>query len=134
MTQHEFESRTMVKVSSFEFEAINTVYMASEVDKDEFCKIWVKMNTKRVNAAKEARKREEAKEMLRSQVFEIYAKRFLPDFPWRANSIDFLHKSEIAILKKIGIEMEHPVDPFGVHYYKDNCTVWGEMMKFMNVA
>ena len=37
MTQHEFESRTMVKVSSFEFEAINTVYMASDYS-DEIAK------------------------------------------------------------------------------------------------
>lgn len=52
MTQTEFETRTKVAVSSKEFEAINEVYMNSDLDKDNFCAIWCKMNASRVSAAK----------------------------------------------------------------------------------
>ncbi len=52
MTHNEFEIRTMVNVSSQEFSAINEVYMNSDLDKDEFCKMWCKMNASRVKAAK----------------------------------------------------------------------------------
>ena len=56
MTQREFTQRTMVEVSAEEFNAINIVYMNSDLDKDEFCKVWCKMNKTRVQAAKEAHK------------------------------------------------------------------------------
>ena len=52
MTQQEFFERTGVKVSNDEFWAINEMYNYSEVDKDEFCKLWRKMNPARVKNAK----------------------------------------------------------------------------------
>ena len=52
MTQQEFFNRTNVKVSEDEFWAINAMYNYCEVDKDEFCKMWCKMNKSRVDAAK----------------------------------------------------------------------------------
>ena len=51
MTQQEFTQRVNVEVSNKEFEAINEVYMNSDLDKDEFCKMWVKMNKTRVQNA-----------------------------------------------------------------------------------
>lgn len=54
MTQQEFFERTKVEVSNDEFWAINEVYNYSELDKDEFCKLWCKMNKTRVKAAKAA--------------------------------------------------------------------------------
>lgn len=56
MTTREFTERTMVEVTAEEFNAIHTVYMNSDLDKDEFCKVWCKMNRTRVQAAKEAKK------------------------------------------------------------------------------
>ena len=47
MTKQEFIQRAIVKVSDDEFNAINTVYMASNVDKDTFCAMWRKMNSSR---------------------------------------------------------------------------------------
>ena len=55
MTQVEFTNRTQVEVSAKEYAAIEEVYMNSDLDKDAFCKMWVKMNKSRVEAAKEAR-------------------------------------------------------------------------------
>jgi hypothetical protein len=49
MTKQEFENRTNVQVSFDEYEHIEVVYMASDLDKDEFCKMWCKMNKSRVN-------------------------------------------------------------------------------------
>ena len=46
MTQKEFTNLTKVEVERAEFEAIHTVYIMSDLDKDEFCKVWKKMNKK----------------------------------------------------------------------------------------
>ena len=52
MLQSEFTERTKVQVSDEEFEAINEVYMNSDLNKDDFCAMWCKMNRSRVDAAK----------------------------------------------------------------------------------
>lgn len=46
----EFVGRTGMNVDSAEFDAIVEVYNDSDVDKDEFCRLWVKMNLNRVAA------------------------------------------------------------------------------------
>lgn len=61
MMYNEFVERVGMEVSSSEFEIINNMYMLADVDKDEFCKLWAKMNFARVKAAKE-QKAKEAKE------------------------------------------------------------------------
>lgn len=52
MTKQEFFKRTGVTVSDSEFNAIHEVYCYCDVDKDEFCKLWCKMNAQRVKDAK----------------------------------------------------------------------------------
>ena len=52
MTQQEFFNRTGVEVSNDEFFSIHEVYCNSDLDKDEFCKMWCKMNASRVKNAK----------------------------------------------------------------------------------
>ena len=52
MLQSEFTERTKVQVSNEEFDAINEVYMNSDLNKDDFCAMWCKMNKSRVDAAK----------------------------------------------------------------------------------
>lgn len=61
MMYGEFVERTGVYVGIAEFDAIVEVYNNSDVDKDEFCKLWAKMNFARVKAEKE-QKAKEAKE------------------------------------------------------------------------
>lgn len=66
MTQEEFFKRTGVRVAADEFSAINTVYNACDVNKDQFCEIWCKMNYMRVGRAKaENASREELEKMYR---------------------------------------------------------------------
>lgn len=48
----EFVERTGVYVSIDEFNTIVEVYNNSDVNKDEFCKLWAKMNFARVKEAK----------------------------------------------------------------------------------
>ena len=52
MTQKDFTNLTKVEVERAEFEAIHTVYIMSDLDKEEFCKMWKKMNKSRVEHAK----------------------------------------------------------------------------------
>ena len=51
MTQQEFQERVKMLISAEEFEAVNHVYMLSDLNKDDFCKMWVQMNKSRVERA-----------------------------------------------------------------------------------
>lgn len=68
MNKQEFENRVLVKVSEVEYEAIETVYMNSDLDKDEFCKLWCKMNARRVKMVKDAIK--EQKRIAKMSLFD----------------------------------------------------------------
>lgn len=60
-----------MQVSAEEYGVIEQVYMASDVDKDEFCKLWVKMNTQRVKAAKVLAAQRERERKQREQLWNI---------------------------------------------------------------
>ena len=74
MTQQEFTQRVNVEVSNKEFEAINEVYMNSDLDKHEFCKMWVKMNKTRVQNAKVERMIKAKDEAYRDTLHKFYTK------------------------------------------------------------
>ena len=74
MTQQEFTQRVNVEVSNKEFEAINEVYMNSDLDKNEFCKMWVKMNKTRVQNAKVERMIKAKDEAYRDALHKFYTK------------------------------------------------------------
>ena len=74
MTQQEFTQRTNVEVSYNEFNAIHEVYMNSDLDKDEFCKMWVKMNKTRVQNAKVERMIKAKDEAYRDALHKFYTK------------------------------------------------------------
>ena len=79
MTQFEFETRTKVNVTAEEFDIINNFYMSCEADKDEFCKMWCKMNPSRVQNAKIERKWKEREASYKSVLQKWYEK-------WNRNS------------------------------------------------
>ena len=60
-----------MQVSAEEFSVIEQVYMASDVDKDEFCRLWVKMNAQRVKAAKELAAQQDRERKQREQLWSI---------------------------------------------------------------
>lgn len=111
MLQKEFEDRTGVKVSLEEYSAIETVYMASDLDKDEFCKMWCKMNASRIKAAKKAQAEKEAKARENTRLFNIIGKLERKCEKLRHNiaeeplTVCFLSESDVAFLQKIGIQM-----------------------------
>lgn len=74
MTKQEFTERVKVEVSDIEFNAIEMVYMHSDVDKDEFCKMWCKMNANRVKNAKIDRKIKAKDEAYRDALHKFYTK------------------------------------------------------------
>lgn len=76
MTKQEFEKRTGVEVSAYEFECINFVYMQAdaECDKDVFCRMWKKMNADRVKLAKIKREAEAKERAHRDVLFRFYNK------------------------------------------------------------
>ena len=74
MTKQEFTQRTKVEVSNNEFEMINEFYMNCECDKDEFCKMWCKMNPNRVKEAKVERMMKAKDEAYRDALHKFYTK------------------------------------------------------------
>ena len=74
MTQQEFTKRTQVEVSNSEFDMINEFYMNCECDKDEFCKMWVKMNPSRVKEAKVEKMLKAKDEAYRDALHKFYNK------------------------------------------------------------
>lgn len=74
MMYGEFVERTGVYVSIAEFDAIVEVYNNSDVDKDEFCKLWAKMNFVRVKAEKEQKAKKEKQHKVWGNMHEVYNK------------------------------------------------------------
>ena len=61
MTQKEFQDRVKMQVSAQEYAAIEVVYMNSNLEKDEFCKMWKKMNAKRISVYLKSEKEKQEK-------------------------------------------------------------------------
>jgi len=131
MTHIEFETRTMVAVSSKEFDAINEVYMNSDLDKDEFCKMWMKMNRSRVNNAKVeaiAKAREEA-----NREFAWGLVNF--GYTWEQyNSLadNYFSAYEKNFLKtRLGIEMQG-TNGWGIPYFRSVNEILWDLNKYLN--
>lgn len=133
MLQKEFEDRTGVKVTTDEYLAIDTVYMASDLDKDEFCKMWCKMNASRIKAAKKEQAENKAKQKETSRLFGIIRK---PEKERHYNiaeeplTVCFLGKSDVDFLQKLGIQMRisiHEAVSYGYpvpRHYRISETAW----------
>lgn len=72
MTHKEFTDRVKMTVSMDEFASINEVYMNSDLDKDAFCRIWVKMNKSRVLKARAEQAELREKQTLREMAWALY--------------------------------------------------------------
>lgn len=107
MRQFEFEERVKMHVSQKEYEAIEEVYMNSDLDKDEFCKMWVKMNKSRVKEAQEQEKKRQEASELKDKAWELYFKlrdAIIYDFDkWSEYCHLFLSQKEQALLEKLGM-------------------------------
>lgn len=103
MTKKEFETRTGVPVTETEFWSINDVYNNSNVDKDEFCRLWKKMNPVRVATANAARTAEEKRMQEMEKAMDIVSRSC--SFDYDADAMLTLRKRDINFLESIGIDM-----------------------------
>lgn len=104
MTKIEFENRAM-EVSNKEFEAINEVYMNCDLDKDEFCKMWCKMNAKRVKAYKEAKKAEAIQQTKREKLWQIVNRQYIYE-EFCSPVVAVLDENDINALLDAGIKLD----------------------------
>ncbi len=107
MTQQEFTQRVGMQVNADEYRAIEQVYMASDVDKDEFCKLWVRMNAQRVNAAKERAKQQEQDKKLREQLWCIVMQFGGMSFEvYQQEASAVLTVKQRKLVRRVGIQLE----------------------------
>ena len=106
MTKQEFTERTKVEVNDNEFETINAFYMACECDKDEFCKMWCKMNPNRVSRAKAEKKLRERDEAYRDALRKFFDKTKKED-SFVAISYVKMSVFEIQAMSYAGISLEN---------------------------
>lgn len=102
MLYSEFEEKTGVSVSAEEFETINNMYMQSDCNKDDFCKLWAKMNHKRVAIAIAERQARRIKDNNLGRVFDILGKYVAKDGFIASEIMD---RREIAFCQNIGIQV-----------------------------
>ena len=102
-----------MSVSVDEFNAIHVVYLASDLDKDEFCKMWVKMNRSRVDAAKKALKERQQRNWRINRLLKIEGKLQKAD-SWEAAE-DVLTESDIKVLASVGISVKEWYNPLPIN-------------------
>lgn len=127
MLQTEFENRVKMSVSVDEYKnIIEPMYMAADVDKDEFCRLWVKMNHKRVATAIKERKEAEKEMLLKDRLFNVFESidrraTQLGEPAHMVNAEDVLNSRERRLLEDAGIEygtkwIESISSPLGGYY------------------
>lgn len=111
MTHQEFMQRTGVSVDTKEYAAIEQVYMASDLEKDEFCKMWSKMNSSRVKAAKKQAQAAAKHEEQMDKLFDLYTSvRVLHDRErLMERAYKFFTAAQQRLLAELGIEMEERI-------------------------
>lgn len=130
MTQKEFTNRTKVQVTSFEFDAIHICYLASDLDKDEFCKMWCKMNASRVMDAKVAQIEAEREARNRDFAFSIVNRGYTwAEFNEFADN--FFSSYEKDFLRtRLGIEMQG-VNSNGVPYFRAVSSILADLNNYL---
>jgi len=108
MRQQEFESRVQMQVSIEEYAHIEQVYVNSDLDKDEFCKFWVKMNKSRVNAAIEEAKARKIKEDQNEKLWYIVSKYCNKSYDWKISTPAevALNSREVKLVRLVGLQLE----------------------------
>ena len=120
MLQSEFETRVGMRVTPQEYSAIEDVYSASDVDKDEFCKLWSKMNHKRIATYKAEKAAREKAEKLRENLWHIWHKFAFKEFEWKVSMLNHtvLNKREEKALQDACIDLKYfSYDAGGYLYY-----------------
>ncbi len=132
MTKQEFTQRVGMQISAEEYSAIEQVYMASDVDKGEFCRLWSKMNAERVKAAKEFARQQERERRQREQLWEIVMKYGGMSYEtMQTVASELLTKQQTSLCEAVGIKMESVC--YG-QQDKSLSTVLYEIKKYLKAA
>lgn len=125
-----------MQVTPSEFEHINAVYMNSDLDKDDFCVLWVKMNQGRVNKAKAEAKVRKEQEELRDNLWNIISKYGGRDYAWMERMLVFsvLTKKEQQVVEQAGLAMKEYDIYAGAYLYKRMSTMLYEIRKYLKAA
>ena len=145
MLQSEFKERTGIDVALDEYRAIEVVYINSDLDKDEFCKMWCKMNASRIRKAKEEAKAKKEERKHRESLLAIFYK-LDREIHKRGSDIcnlpstwEFLSNKELSLLEKsnieIGLTWEKAIKLgySGPRFYKIDDTRY-HIKKFLKIA
>lgn len=139
MRQSEFETRVHMNVTAEEYSHIEEVYMNSDLDKDEFCALWVKMNQTRVNNAKAERKAAEEEQAKQEKLWNI-VERHMND-NWEKGckmAEDVLSSTQKKVIESAGISLyDERIDGWTGLTIKDRktvSTVIYEIKKYLKVA
>lgn len=134
MTQKEFQDRVKMQVSVDEYAAIVVVYMESDLKKDDFCKMWAKMNAKRIAAYRKAEeeKREKYEHISLLHSTSMLLRALANREGWTASPKQVLTSKVIEALDKadIYITAYNPVK--GCTDLKPICTLLYEINDYIN--
>lgn len=139
MRQSEFETRVHMNVTAEEYSHIEEVYMNSDLDKDDFCAIWVKMNQTRVNNAKAERKAAEEEQAKREKLWNIVEKHMNDNWEKGCKMAeDVLSSTQKKVIEGAGISLyDERIDGWTGLTIKDRktvSTVIYEIKKYLKVA
>ena len=124
MNQNEFYKLTGVEVSEREYWCINEVYNYSDLNKYDFCKMWCKMNPKRVESAKIYAKERAAKERNIDEMFKIIERLMVVRRTfdqWEKTLSDVLTEKQLHCLRTNGIAVEGRLVGFAYSQIWDKC-------------
>ena len=136
MLQSEFQNIVKMTVEPKEFEAVNTVYMNSDLNKYEFCALWIKMNQSRVNKAKEEAKANAKAEALRDKLWNIIAKFGDKDWSWKERTFasTALNKREEKAIEEAGLKLMEYNHYEQRNVYKRMSTILWDIRKYLKAA
>lgn len=139
MRQSEFETRVHMNVTAEEYSHIEEVYMNSDLDKDDFCAIWVKMNKTRVNNAKAERKAAKEEQAKQEKLWNIVEKHMNDNWEKGCKMAeDVLSSTQKKVIESAGISLyDERIDGWTGLTIKDRktvSTVIYEIKKYLKVA
>jgi hypothetical protein len=132
MTKQEFENRVKVQVTDQEYySVIEPMYMNSDVDKDEFCAMWRKMNHKRVKAYLADQLKRKQEQERKDRLFDLKWKiECLPAEKKHTFAVLYCTEKQMQDLKDVGIETEGWNKWLQIHEQKSLSDIHYDLLKF----
>lgn len=125
----EFQSRVNVNVTPEEYEHIEAVYKASDLDKDDFCAMWRKMNRSRVIAAAEVRKRQRTIDRILDEIMRNAI--WHGSICLAAIAVNVLNESTLDDIEQLGIDLQAEPNSEGFRHFKTLADIKDEIKQLI---